>query len=821
MARVFNHVMRRGLLLLLMTVTTAGFSFADGCATGTPIATFNVKILPAKGGSAIPLSSVNEISPGEKLRYEPVKLPDDLKAGARVSVILVPASDTDAKHFKILDAEPIKNAAEWLISQTPSAIGLIFGSYGIDTKKITSLVQKHPEIVMKLTNYAEQNTRVEALVQTLSTYEKSPPTGKSLQSVLQGFSTQYGLQLPAFDSKTASSQQVMGVLEAIAPAAGPQDPLLATGSAVKVGGLAESVAVSYFGAPVALTVGGAALFETLHASLFPSTNFRSAFAQPAASDATNLCSAKADDKETRAHIDYIWMSHIPNLDPPNVSLTADAHLPIGMSSTIAVSAATVAQLGNLTRARDWQLVSPTNAIPIPVKITTGTPNDTIALDLGKAKPMPGQYQLAADWDWTQFKVNGKVEVDALGDIAAVRLVPDSADALISGTGPVEVRLTGTDFEFVNSVSLVQKGRSRKPVALDFTLPKGKGLGNEPEMQAEIDTAGLAAGTYSLAIQQVNGVTGDVPITVHPPNPELTQIPLRVNIGEPQQTITLHGKHLDRIQKISSPRAEWIMAEIPEGAKDLSERAATVKLKPSAKKGDPINAEIFVNDMENPLKVESIARIAGPRPRLTLATKSFAGASGVELHDGEIPAGTAMSFALQAENVDLHPSVSLACNNDGDTRRKISVAPGDKRDSAELDVTGRGSLFLSVDPGVIGDSGCQLIAEVNEEETGTSDPFVLGEVIRLPRINNFMPTDEKVGNTAYAAVVTGQDLQLIEKAGWGPAISEPVQGIPTPVPGNPQEQTLKIAIPWPPPSPRAPLYVWLRGENEPRQTNARY
>ncbi|HEY2383419.1 MAG TPA: hypothetical protein VGK48_19770 [Terriglobia bacterium] len=813
--------MRRGVLLILLAAATAGFSFADGCATGTPIATFNVKILPLKGGSAIPLNSVNEISPGEKLRYEPVKLPDDLKGAASVSVILVPASDSDARHFKILDAEPIKNAAEWVIPQTPSAIGLIFGSYGIDNKKITSIVQKHPEIVTKLTDYAEQNTRVEALVQTLSTYEKSPPTGKSLQSVLQGFSTQYGLQMPALDNKTASSEQVLGMLKAIAPAAGPQDPLLASGSAVKAGGLAESVAVSYFGAPVALTVGGAALLETLHSSLFPPTNFRSAFAQPAAADATNLCSAKSDDKETRAHIDYIWMSRIPNLDPPTISLTAEAHLPAGMSSTVAVSAATVAQLGNLTRARDWQLVSAATAIPIPVKITTGAANDTIALDLGRAKPMPGEYQLAANWDWTLFKVNGKVEVHALGNIAGVHLAPDSSDALIAGTGPVDVRLTGTDFEFVDSVSLVQKGRSRKPVALEFTLPKGKGLGNQPEMQAEIDTAGLAPGAYSLAIQQVNGATGEVPITVHPANPEMTQIPLRVNTGEPQQHIILHGTHLERIQKITSSRAEWILADVPEDAKDLNERSATAKLGTSAKKGELINAEIFVSGLENPLKIDGIARVAGPRPRISRTTKSFAGASGVELRDGEIPAGTAVSFALQAQNLDSHPSVTLACSSDGDTRHKISVMPGDKKDSAELDVTGHGSLFLSVDPGVVGDSGCQLIAEVNEEETGTSDPFVLGQVIRLPHITSFTPTDEKVGDTSYAAVVTGQGLQLIEKTGWGSAGSEPVQGIPTPMPGNPEEQTLKIAVPWPPPSPRAPLYVWLRGEDQPRETSARY
>jgi hypothetical protein len=765
---------------------------------------------------------VNIVGPGEKLRYEPVKLPDDLKKTARISVIIVPAGDTQAKHFKVLGAQPVKDPAEWPIPETASNVGLIFGPYGIDTKKVTSLVQKHPEIVTKLADYAEESTRVEALVQTLSQYEKSPPSGKSLETVLQGFSSQYGLQLPSFENKTASSQQVLSLLKVIAPAVTEKDPLPSRNDvAVKAGGLAESVAASYFGAPVMLTLGGAALFQSLHSSLFPPTNFRSAFAQPTDSSGTNLCSAKDEDKETRAHIDYIWMSRIPNQEAPNVSLIADAHIPAGMPSTITVSAATVAQLENLSRARDWQLVSATDASPITVKVTSGSSSAAITFDLSQGEVPPGQYQLAANWDWTMFKVNGKVDVHPLGNMANVELTANSRDALITGTGSVQIQLTGTDFEFVDSVSLVQTGGLQKSVALAFTLPKGKQQRNQPVMKVEIDTSALAPGSYSLAIRQVNGVTADVPITIHPPNPELTQIPLRVNMGELQQGIQLHGKHLDRIEKITSDAAEWTLPAIQEGAVDLTERSATVKLASTAQKGDVLNAEIVVSGLERPLKLDGIAIVAGPRPRITSVTRSFERASGMELLDGEIPAGTAVSFALQGQSMDSHPFVKLACSNESDTRHKVSFAAGDKIDSAELDATGEGSLFLSIDPGLIGGSGCQLTAEVTELETGTSDPFVLGRVIRFPHINSFVLTEEKVSDSSYAATLTGRDLQLIEKTGWGAAGGEPVQGIPTPVPGAPQEQTLKIGIPWPPPSPKAPLYIWLRGESQPRQTNARY
>jgi hypothetical protein len=814
--------MLRRVFLLLLMFASGRYSLANGCTAGAPIATVKLSVLPAQGGPPLRLNTVNVVSTGQKLRYEPVELPDDLKETARVSVIIVPAADSAAKHFKVLAAQPVKASAEWSIPEPLSAIGLIFGPYGIDTKKVTSLVQKHPEIVTKLADYAEESTRVEALVQTLSQYEKSPPEGKSLQSVLQGFSAQYGLQLPSFDSKTASSQQVLNLLKTIAPAVTGKDPIPSRGDiASKAGGLAESVAASYFGAPVALTVGGAALFQTIHSSLFPPTNFRSAFAQPTASDATDLCSAKEDDKQARAHIDYIWMSRIPNQEPPSVSLIVDARLPLGMPSTIPVSAATVAQLESLPRARNWQLVSATEATPIPVTVTSGASSDTIRLDLSQAKLRPGQYRLSADWDWTPFKVNGKVDVYPLGNIADVHLTADSRDALITGTGSVRIQITGTDFEFVDSVSLHQAGSSQKAMTLPFTLPKGKQQEKQPAMDVEIDTATLAPGPYLLAIRQINGVTGDVPLTVHPPNPELTQGPLRVNMGEPQQEIMLHGKHLERIEKITSPRADWTVAAIPQGAIDLTERSATVKLAATVEKGDQIDAEITVAGLEKPINLHDIARVAGPRPKITSAAKSLASVSGVELRDGEIPAGTVVSFALLGQGIDSHPVIDLLCGSESDTRHKLSLAPGDKTASAELDVTGKGSLFLAFDPGVIGDSGCELMAQATESDTGKSEPFVLGRVTRLPTINNFVLTDEKAGDSTFAATLTGQDLQLIEKTGWGAADGEPVLGIPTPVPGGPRQQTLKIAMPWPPPSPKAPLYIWLRGESQARPTNTHY
>ncbi len=157
-----------------------------------------------------------------------------------------------------------------------------------------------------------------------------------------------------------------------------------------------------------------------------------------------------------------------------------------------------------------------------------------------------------------------------------------------------------------------------------------------------------------------------------------------------------------------------------------------------------------------------------------------------------------------------------------SRRRWSCTRETEPPNAQLDFAGEDGLFLSVDPGVVGQSGCQLAATITTESAGSSDPTVLGRVIRLPRIEKFALTEEKLGSTLYAGNLTGIDLQIIEKTGWDAKTGYPVQGIPTPVPGsNPQEQTLKVELPWPPPSPHAPIYVWLRGETTGRLTDVKY
>jgi hypothetical protein len=95
------------------------------------------------------------------------------------------------------------------------------------------------------------------------------------------------------------------------------------------------------------------------------------------------------------------------------------------------------------------------------------------------------------------------------------------------------------------------------------------------------------------------------------------------------------------------------------------------------------------------------------------------------------------------------------------------------------------------------------------------------VVRLPRISGFTLTDEKIGESAYAGVLTGYDLETIERAGWDSRTGLPVNDLPRPVAGERDRQTLRIPLSWPAPAPHAPVYVWLRGEPEGRATRAKY
>ncbi|MBZ5616975.1 MAG: hypothetical protein LAO23_23505 [Acidobacteriia bacterium] len=203
-------------------------------------------------------------------------------------------------------------------------------------------------------------------------------------------------------------------------------------------------------------------------------------------------------------------------------------------------------------------------------------------------------------------------------------------------------------------------------------------------------------------------------------------------------------------------------------------------------------------------------------------KSLAGALGIELGSDELPIGISVGLVLTVDHLHdtIRPRLELGCEA-GQSRQSLTLSPGEASSSAGLTLAGPGALYLSVDPGAIGYAGCHLAATVILDPEGRSDRFFLGRLVRVPRLDKFTLTTEKIGDSSYAGILEGHDLDVIEKTGWDVDHGVPVESIPTPVPGDPSPQTVRIVLPWPAPGPHALLYVWLRGESHGRKTAVAY
>lgn len=303
----------------------------------------------------------------------------------------------------------------------------------------------------------------------------------------------------------------------------------------------------------------------------------------------------------------------------------------------------------------------------------------------------------------------------------------------------------------------------------------------------------------------------MPLRLLPPNPKFNVV--RVNAGEREQTVTLSGSGLDRIQSMESDRAEVVLAAATD---DGARRNMTVRLRNGVKSGEQIALAAKVDGMAGALRFPAALQVVGARPKIIEAKPSLARDLGIAPRDGEIPAGSWISFAIKYESGDMQPVLTLQCVQPGRTVQPTKLHVGEKLPGAQLVSAGDGALFLSLDPGTVGQSGCTLTASIETDALGKSDPFTLGNVVRLPRIENFALSDEKSADGFYG-VLEGFDLETIEKTGWDAKTGLAAPELPRPVAGEGAKQTLRVSMPWPSPSPKAPLYVWLRGESDGRPT----
>ena len=778
-----------------------------GCAGSATLGTFQLSVRPFTQGAPLPLKSLAAVPAGSRLIWNPGHLRLPPSNGAQVTVVVVPTGDGE-----LLTLEPRKASerAEWQLLQRPKVIALVYGPQGLSEGKLQSLVTRNQDLLRELAEYAEQSSQVESLVQELADAEQSRA---GADTALKGLSAEYGVSAQKLSAATGSDQQAALLLNALVPAASNYDPLAVQSAQIQqTGGLAASVAGLFFGNPVALAAGGAALFSNLKTVLFPNTEFRSAFAQGTEKGNLALCT-KTQAAKIKTRAAYLWAYRVPQLSKPAFALAKAPNLPSGLKSTVELKPGKETNAKDLALARDWRLVSASGDGSFSVPVTT-TPTGALDLDLSKTKVPAGDYQLSFIWDWDPLTVEGTVHVHPPDDFSNVALTPQEHDKLIEGSGIVTVELSGPDFEFLEKASLVASAHSAKPVDADFSLPLGKRGGPQNVVALDIDTA--KQGTYTLTLAQADGVSHKVPITVLPPNPKISNLPLRFNTGEARQTLHLKGTGIDRIEAVTSDAGEIA------GAGDSDDWSGEIHLKPGLKRGQNFALMLKVKGMDNPLTLPKAVEIVGVRPQIQSVQKSLPAALGVEIGADELPAGIPAGLVLNLDRVhdSARPRVDLRCET-GELKKALTLSAGTPVAGASLTTAGPGALYLSVDPGAVGYPGCKLSATVIVEPDGRSDPYVLGRVIRVPRLEKFALTSEKVGVASYLGTVDGRDLDVIEKVGWEPANGLPVDAIPTPMPGDHLSQNLRVVLPWPAPGPHALLYIWLRGESQGRKTSVGY
>ncbi len=812
-----------GLGLALALCRPAAAAKPPLCAGGQSIGQFRFLVQPAPKVRALPLAAVNRLEKGRKLLYIPIRQTSDRKRQASIALVLIAAGSSPEKEWVVLDPRPAGAATQWEVPFDVEVVAAVYGPRGLNVKKVKSLVRNNEDVITQLADYAQQTAQVGALVEALAAWERSPANSQPLDAVLQGFSAQHNVSLPRIDPEAPADQQATLLLRTLLPSLSTYDPLnpQPAHGIRQSAGLAASLATLFLGNSALLATGGVALFQNLRTLISPGTDFRSAFAQNVPPHDVQLCSQRRPPK-ARARIAYLWALRIPSREPPRVKVASDVHLPIGREALLPIQAEDASDRRQLPRAHDWKLIQAGSGRKFAVGVSLQASLRALKLDTGETAVPPGEYTLAASWDWEPLELDGRFRLHRLGDLDLSRLTAQSRDRLVTKSGRVRIELTGADFQFVKRLELVEPDASGQTVTpLPFLLSPRTPRGWQEQLGFSLDTDRLAPGLYGLKISQDDAEPRVLPLEVHPALPRLANLPLKVNLGEEGQGLLLEGTGLERIDGLESAKARWALAPVPPATQELERRGVTAYLEDAAQKGDLLPVTLRVAGLEAPVVLTEGLQVVGRRPAIAGAHTSFPPKARLGLREGELPAGRPVSFAIEVEHLDSVASLQLGCRSSGIFQARLTLVPGQPQGAGRLDVTGKDTLFLSLDPGSLSATDCSLAAVVQDETTGSSDPHSLGRVVRLPRIERFVLTGKKLGESLYEGILTGEELHHIARAGWDESQGRPVVGIPTPFPDDPQKQTLRISLPWPSPEPHAPVFIWLRGEDRGRPTQVRY
>ena len=775
------------------------------CPAGAPLGAVDMQV--QAGAEHLPFRTINRLGEGDTVRYSPILRGKEKRPG-EVALVLVPQKRLPGQEdILVTDPKPADKPEEWQITQAISLAALVYGPAGLSRRKVAKFLSQDEVLIAQLADYADKTAQAEQLVATLSNRESS---AASVNAALSGFASEYGFAVQV-DRNAPVSTQAATVFGAMNPQLAAYNPL-ASSTAQRVGqtaSLATMAGTLFFGSPVGLAAGGTAMLLDLRAIAFPDTQFRASFAQALSGSGSqvNLCGQQtALPVHTRAA--YIWATRIPNIAAPSVHIGDANYIPAAQKTPLPVE---VPEPGwkYLDRARQWTLVSGQQKTVIPV-VKLGN-QQAIELDLTKAKLAPGDYKLTGSWDWTSLQATGVVHVLPLSDFKQAHLSPASQDRLLAKAGKVPVTLEGCDYEFTTKVELQKlDDEFATPENVRFLLPKGLRKGPQDHMDIQIDTGDLGAGGYKLLIAQQDGKSHAVEFKILPSLPEIANLPILINQGAVTQHFVLKGERLGELSKLEAPGA---VLHLNPPSNDQTERSLTVELASPPKSVTALPLKAYVANRNQPISFPDALEITGPLPVIASSKLSRPAGISIAVRSDEFPAGYTLNAMLDVKNIERRSILRLACADGVGQHAALHI--GEQSATWNLQQLSQDQLFLAFDTSEL-PAGCSLQATIDNGRDGTSKPYTLAHILRLPRIDSFAVsgTPPQSGPASYQ--LSGQNLEMLEKLGWDDSSGLDVSSLPTPLPGPGLKQSIVVNLPNPPAAETC-LYVWLRGDKQGRLT----
>lgn len=779
------------------------------CPAGAPLGAVDLQV--AAGDQHLPFRTINHLSEGDILRYAPVLRGKEKRTG-EVALVLVPEKrEAGQEDIVVTDPKPADKPQEWKMTETVSLAALVYAPAGLNKRKVAKFLSRDEVLIAQLADYADKTAQAQQLVATLSNSESS---AASVNAALNGFASQYGFAVQV-DRNAPVASQAATVFSAMNPQLAAYNPL-ASSSSQGIGqtaGLATMAGTLFFGSPVGLAAGGTAMLLDLRAIAFPDTQFRASFAEPLAgkNSGVNLCGQQGP-LPPHTRVAYIWASRIPNIAAPSIHIGEADYIPAGEKTPVPVD---VPGPGwkYLDRVREWALVD-NQQKKTPISVVTLANQKALEVDLTKAKLAPGDYTLTGFWDWAPLKAVGTIHVVNLSDFKTAHLDPASQDRLLAGSGKAPVTVTGTDFEFTSKVELQKlHDEFATPEPVRFLLPKGLRNGPQDHMDVQIATQDLDPGSYELLIYQQDGKKHPVEFKILPNPPKIDNLPIMLNQGTAVQHFALKGERLGLITKLDAPGAVFNLN--PPSA-NQSERNLTVELKSSPKPGSTLAVKVYLQDRTEPLTLPDALEITGPLPVIASSKLSPPTGMQIGLRPDEFPAGYTLNAMLDVRNIERTGTLRLACADGVGGRASLQI--GEQTAHWSLQRLSADQLFLAFDSSGL-PADCSLQAIMDNGRNGSSQPFTLAHILRLPQIDSFTVSPNAPQNGLRQYQLTGGNLEMLQKLGWDANNAADISGLPSPLPGQGLKQSLTISLP-DPPNPDAVLYVWLRGDKQGRESTVK-